>query len=787
MLEKLKRLWQNEFIFLDGAMGTMLQSMGLKPGQGPELLCITEPEKVASVHRGYLNAGCDIIYTNTFGANRLKLAGGPYDTAAVVSAALETARSAIGSGGALAALDVGPLGQMLEPAGTLGFEDAYDLFKEIVTAGEAAGADLVVFETMADLYEVKAAVLAARENTNLPIFVTMTFEEGSRTFYGCSLEAMAVTLDSMGVDAFGVNCSQGPEGLAEIIGRIKNISDIALIVKPNAGLPHPETGLFDMTPKQFAHQMRACAELGVQVVGGCCGTTPEFIFELRAVLGGERRARPKPDGKSRLCSAVKTVAVDGARVVGERINPTGNKPLQRALAEGDLEHILRLGIEQAEAGAHILDVNVGMPGIDAKDWMVRAVKGLQSVVELPLQIDSDDPAVIEAGLRTYNGKALVNSVSADAEKLGLILPLIKKYGGAVVGLTMDERGIPETAGERLERAKTIVGACQNLGIPKQDIYIDCLTLPFSAGQAQAGETLKALALVKEQLEVPTILGVSNASFGLPNRRLAAAGFLHSALMCGLDLAIVNPGHPEMLDAIAVFEMLSGADADCGRYIARFSGGPQSPALAEKFEGDIAQAIFMGLAGEALAITDELLKTMDGLEIADTLLIPALDEVGRRFEAGEIFLPQLIKSSQAAGGAFDAIRAKMARAGAPVERGRVLVATVKGDIHDIGKNIAKTVMENYGYKVIDLGRDVPAERVVQTAIDEDIRLVGLSALMTTTLSSMEQTIAALRQSGHECTVFVGGAVLTPGYAAGIGADFYAKDAKASADIAKKVLG
>ena len=784
------KLLQRDFVFLDSAMGTTLQRMGLPVGELPELLCLSKPEVVREIHRANIEAGSDILYTNTFGANSRKFAHTGVSAVDAITAAVRLAVEARDQSPVLVALDVGPIGELLEPTGTLSFEDAYEVFREIVTAGEQAGADLVVFETMADLYEVKAAVLAAKENTKLPVFVTMTFEENRRTFTGCLPESMAVLLDGLGVAALGINCSQGPAGLLPIVESIRSITALPLILKPNAGMPDPDTGLFAMTAKQFAQEMTGCADLGVQIIGGCCGTTPEFIKELKTAFAGKKRAPREVDAVSRLCSPTKAVAIKGVRIIGERINPTGNTRLQKALREDDLEFILAQGVEQADAGAHILDVNVGLPGIDQTAWMTRVVKGLQGVVDLPLQIDADDPKVIEAGLRVCNGKAIVNSVNGDEKTLEAVLPLVKKYGAAVVGLTLDSRGIPPTAKERLAVAKTILAAAKRHGIKETDVYIDCLTLPFSAGQAAAYETLRSVALVKKELGVHMVLGVSNASFGLPNRDLIASSFLTMAMDRGLDLAIINPNSAAMRDAVFAFELLNGSDRDCAAYVDRYGA---SSAAREKppentGENDVTAAILKGLKEDAVRITKKLLENTEGLEIVNTLLIPALDEVGRRFEAGEIFLPQLIQSSQAAGGAFDVVKASIEKkGGASVAKGKILVATVKGDIHDIGKNIAKTVLSNYGYHVIDLGRDVPIEKIVNTAVREEIRLVGLSALMTTTLKSMEATILALRASGHACTVFAGGAVLTPDYAKKIGADYYAKDAKASVDIAKEVLG
>lgn len=778
-----------ELILLDGAMGTMLQAAGLGLGERPELFGLEHPEVVEGVHRAYLEAGSRVLYANTFGANAHKLSGTGCTVEEVIAANVSTARRVAGDR-AKVALDVGPIGELLEPMGTLSFEDAYEIYGQMVRAGEAAGADLVVFETMTDLAEVRAAVLAAREQSEkkLPIWVTMSFEASGRTFTGTTVACMACTLSALGVDAMGVNCSLGPKEILPLIREMGEWTAKPLIVKPNAGLPDPATGQYDMDAAEFARQMEAFTALGVHILGGCCGTTPAFIRALAGLEPAEPEERPAP--RQGVCSASHMTELSGVRVIGERINPTGKKRFQQALRERDFNYIMERAIEQAEAGADILDINVGLPGIDEPEMMTQVVRAVQSVVDLPLQIDSSDPAAIEAGLRACTGRAIVNSVNAEPENLRRILPLVRKYGAAVVGLTMDKGGIPQSAGERLELARRIVQTALSYGIPKRDVLIDCLTLTISAQQDQAMETLKAVRAVHEQMGLHCVLGVSNISFGLPQRGHVTVSFLTQAMACGLDLPIVNPNQREVMDAVAAFRAISGEDADCGSYIARFARQAEEPKPSGAPGGEmtVQDAILKGLKQETANLTARLLETMDELDVINQKLIPALDVVGERYEKQIIFLPQLINAANAACAGFDLIRDRIAaRGGESVSKGKILLATVEGDIHDIGKNIVRVVLENYGYQVLDLGRDVPVQRVVEAAVAQDIRLVGLSALMTTTVESMRRTIAALRESGHPCKIFVGGAVLTPDYAREIGADYYAKDAKASADIAKEVLG
>ena len=780
---------ENEIILLDGAMGTMLQAAGLPMGELPEVWNLTHPEVVADIQRRYVEAGSRVLYTNTFGANRLKAARCGHSVAELVAGGVRCARTAAGDEKIRVALDIGPIGQLLEPLGTLRFEEAYELFREQVVAGAEAGADLIAIETMSDLYEVKAAVLAAKENCDLPVWVTMTFEQSGRTFVGVTVPAMALTLTGLGVDAMGFNCSLGPQELLPLVEELRQWTDKPLILKPNAGLPDPATGEYKISGAAFARDMLAALPLGVRILGGCCGTRPDFIRDLSVVMKDAAPAEAAPAVKHGVCSGRRAAELDGVRVIGERINPTGKKRFQQALRENDIDYILERAIEQQDAGADILDVNVGLPGIDEPAMMTRVVKALQSVTDLPLQIDSSDPAAIEAGLRAVNGKAIVNSVNGRREVLEAVLPLCKKYGAAVVGLCMDESGIPADWRGRADIARRILDAALSYGIPREDVYIDCLTLTVSVQQEQARETLRALRWVKEELGLHTVLGVSNISFGLPARETVTASFLTQALYAGLDLPILNPNLQAVMDAVAAFRVLSGEDRGSAAYIERFSARPESrPVLLPESGLSIEDAILRGLGGETARLTVRALMERDELSVINELLIPALDKVGEKYEKQEIFLPQLISAANAACEGFELIKDRIARRGGEsVSRGKIVLATVHGDIHDIGKNIVRVVLENYGYTVIDLGRDVPAQEVVDAVLREKAGLVGLSALMTTTVLSMAETIKAIRRSGSDCKIMVGGAVLTEDYAMQIGADFYAKDAKQSADIAKRVLG
>ncbi len=777
-------LKNNNVVLLDGAMGTMLQKSGLEAGASPELLNLENPGLIESVHRKYIEAGSQIVYANTFGANRYKLKNKSVEE--VVSAGIAIAKKAC-DGKALAALDIGPVGQLLEPSGTLTFEEAYDIFKEQVIAGRDA--DVIVFETMTDLYELKAAVLAAKENSDKPIMCTMTFEENYRTFTGCCISSMALVLNGLGVDAVGINCSLGPKQLAPLCEELLKWTDIPVILKPNAGLPDPVTGAYDVTPEQFAKEMKVAAEKGVKLFGGCCGTTPEYIAALKSELCDVVPQKTKAEKCAAVCTPSKTIVINQPRIIGERINPTGKKLFKEALRENNMGYILNQAVEQIHAGADILDVNVGLPEIDEKEMMIRAVKQIQSITDTPLQIDSTIPEVLEAALRVYNGKAIVNSVNGEEKSLETVLPLVKKYGAAVVGLTLDKDGIPPKAEQRFAIAEKILKRALEYGIPKEDVYIDCLTLTASAEQEAVMETLKALGRVKSELGLKTVLGVSNISFGLPNRPMINQNFLTMALTYGLDLPIINPNVDAMTGAVRAYKLLSNIDKNSAEFIAAYNDAAPAAASVAKTEGvTLAYAVENGLKEESAKATALELEKREPMEIINEILIPALDKAGTQFESGKIFLPQLILTAGAAQAAFSVIKEKMANENSnPVSRGKIVLATVKGDIHDIGKNIVKVLLENYGYTVIDLGKDVPCEDVVAAAVEHDVKLVGLSALMTTTLGAMEETIKLIRESGHECKIVVGGAVLTPEYAEKIGADFYAKDAKESCDIAKKVIG
>ncbi len=798
---------QSNTILLDGGMGTMLQAAGLKLGARPEELNITDPALIEGIHGQYAAAGSRIVNANTFGASAHKLAGSTYTLEQVITAGIENCKHACAPYGALTALDVGPLGELLEPSGTLAFEDAVAEYARIVKAGEAAGADLIFFETYTDLYELKAALLAAKENTHLPILASMSFEAGGRTFTGCTVESFAATARGLGADAVGINCSLGPKEIFPMAKRLAEAvpGNFPVFVKPNAGLPRADGSGYDITPQLFALQMKPYRELHLFAAGGCCGTTPEFIKLLNGTFAGCTPGRPAHRMPSVLCTPVDTVTVDGITVVGERINPTGKKRFQQALREGDMNYVLEQAVSQAEAGAQILDVNVGAPGVDEPVLMEQVVKALQSVTSLPLQLDSSNVEALARGLRVYNGKPIVNSTNGEPEKLAAILPLCKKYGAAIVGLAIDEKGIQPKAADRVAIARRITEAALAAGIPREDIYIDCLTLTASAQQEDVLATVQALEACKKELGVRTVLGVSNISFGLPCRAYLNTTFLTMAMYAGLDLAIMNPSSEEMMAAVYAYNVLTNRDKQSTKYIERFADRvPASTALAQaakavpaasaaeaELTGPYAalmKAVEKGLKGDAAAHTRALLAEKQPLEVVDEALIPALDIVGAKYEKGTLFLPQLLQAASAAQSAFEEIKTAIAQKGeGSASKGRIVLATVKGDVHDIGKNIVRVILENYGFEVLDLGRDVPVETVVDTVREKDVHLVGLSALMTTTLKSMEETIAALHAAKLDCKIMVGGAVLTPEYAEKIGADWYAKDAKRSADIAKEFFG
>lgn len=796
---------------LDGGMGTMLQSAGMSPEETTTEFGLAHPEILTQIHKKYIEAGADIVYASTFGTNRFKKKeiGECTLQEAVriqVQAAVKAKEIMAAQGREVAvAIDLGPLGELLEPMGTLSFEDAYDAFREVIQAG-CDLADLIVIETMTDLYEVKAAVLAAKETCDLPVIVTMTFEENGRTFTGVSLEAMVLTLEGLGVDAMGINCSLGPVEIFPMAEKLRSLTDLPLVIKPNAGLPDPATGAYDITCGQFVEKMEDFLKLGIELIGGCCGTTPEYIeglAEIAAKFGGtEDSAKPSEEKKTlQVCSGNTVVTVDHVTVIGERINPTGKKRLKQALLDEDFDYILSQAIEQIDAGAEILDVNVGVPSLDDVKMLPLVIKKLQSITGLPLQIDSGNPEAIEAALRVYNGKAIVNSVNGEEKVMENILPLVKKYGAAVVGLTLDENGIPNKAEDRFAIAKRILKRALEYGIPRENVIIDCLTLTASAQQKEVVETLKAVRMVKEQLGLKTALGVSNISFGLPLRPIINRTFLTMAMECGLDLPIINPNSEDMMASIFAFHVLHNIDENATAFIERYGDAAlETSKISQKKDTavtgssangdgsyDIFYCIEKGMKADTVVAVEKLLQDHTEMELVNDFLIPALDKVGQGFEKGTIFLPQMLQAATAAQAGFDIVKTKLAESDKEtVSLGQVVIATVKGDIHDIGKNIVKVIMENYGFQMIDLGRDVPPETIVETVKEKNIKLVGLSALMTTTLKSMEETIVAVKEAAPDCKVMVGGAVLTADYAEKIGADYYCKDAMKSVEAAQEVF-
>lgn len=788
---EIRDILSKQFIFFDGAMGTMLQSRGLIAGEIPETYNILHPEIIKEIHEKYIEAGSDIITTNTFGANELKLKDTEYSVEEVITKAVEIAKEAKKhSNKKYIALDIGPIGQMLEPIGTLKFERAYEIFKRQVEAGVKAGCDLILIETISDLYEAKAAVLAAKENSKVPVFCTMTFGEDGRTFTGTDPLTMITLLEGLGVDALGVNCSLGPKELIPIVEDILKYSSIPVIVQANAGLPRVENEktIYDIIPEEFAQHVNVMAQRGACILGGCCGTTDEYI---KNVIDNLKDLKPvKLDNKklTSICSSNKSVILgEGVKVIGERINPTGKKKFKEALKSNNIDYILTEAITQVELGADILDVNVGLPEINETEMMIRTIKEIQSIVNTPLQIDSSDPKVIEAAARIYNGKPIINSVNGKEEVMKEIFPIAKKYGACVVGLTLDENGIPSKAEERVKIAEKIINTAKEYGIKKEDILIDCLVLTASAQQEEVIETVKSVRMVKEKFGVSTVLGVSNVSFGLPKREILNQTFLAMTLAEGLDLPILNPGNNAVMDVIKAFKVLANIDKEAKEYVNAYSQVEEKEVPKMKSERDLKEVIVKGLKEEAVQKTKELLETKDSLTIVDEYLIPALDIVGKKYEKGEIFLPQLIQSAETVKNSFVVIKENMDSEGKEqVSKGKIILATVKGDIHDIGKNIVKVILENYGFQIIDLGKDVPIEKVVETAKCENIKLVGLSALMTTTVKSMEDTIKSLRENNVQCKVFVGGAVLNQEYADMINADYYAKDAQESVKIARSLF-
>lgn len=781
-----------EMLLFDGAMGTQLQAKGLKAGELPEIWNLTHKETVRDIHRAYVHAGCDILKANTFGANALKFEGTPYTVSEIVQAAVENARTAAAESAreVYVALDLGPTGKLLKPYGELEFSKAYELYKEQIVAARE-NVDFILIETMGDLYEIKAAVLAAKENTDLPIAVTMIFDEQGKLLTGADIETALFTLEGLGVDMIGFNCGLGPVQMLPFVRKIGAISSTPIAVNPNAGLPECIDGVtsYNVSPAEFSAALSEIAGCdGVWAVGGCCGTTPAHLEAAVHACKGVTPKAIKEKDFTAVTSYGKTVYMgEHPILIGERINPTGKKRLKAALVEGDEGYIFSEAVAQADGGAHVLDVNVGLPEIDEPTVLERTVQGLQGITDLPLQIDTSDPVAMERALRIYNGKPLINSVNGKQESMDAVFPLAKKYGGVVVCLTLDEHGIPDSAEGRIQIAEKIIKTAESYGISKKNLIIDTLAMTVSTGADNAKITLEALRYIRRTLGVHTVLGVSNISFGLPKRDSINAAFFTLAMENGLSAGIINPKSDVMMNAYYAFCALKGLDENFEQYIGHVtdSAAPANPGMGT----DLKTAVIKGLKAEAGEQAKTLLKDVLPLDIINTHLIPALDTVGQGFEKGTIFLPQLLMSADAAKAAFDEIKQVIAQSGAPAndeKKNKIVIATVKGDIHDIGKNIVKVLLENYGFDVIDLGKDVPPEVILETAKRENVRLVGLSALMTTTVANMEITIDLFRREYPDCKIMVGGAVLTQDYANRIGADFYSKDAMGSVRYAEKLF-
>lgn len=781
-----------KLLFFDGGMGTLLQEKGLKPGELPETWNLNHPEDIIGIHQAYIEAGSDIVLTNTFGANALKFKDDTYPLKKIVEAAVQNVKTAQERAGkkVYTALDVGPTGKLLKPMGDLDFEDAYNAFKEVMIYGEQAGVDLIHIETMSDTYEIKAAVLAAKENTKLPVFVTAIFDERKKLLTGADIPVFVSMLEGLRVDALGINCGLGPKQMFPMLEELQKYSSLPIVVKPNAGLPKQRGNetYYDVEPEEFAQTMEKIVDMGGAVIGGCCGTTPDHIRAMIAMCK-DKNVKPITKKTETIVSSYGKSVIfgNGSKIIGERINPTGKKKFKQALKDHDLDYILKEGIMQEEKGAHILDVNVGLPDIDEKQMMIEAITSLQGVTSLPLQIDTVDINAMEAALRIYNGKPMVNSVSGKKESMDAVFPLIQKYGGVVVGLTLDENGIPATADGRVEIAKKIIAEAAKYGIDKKDIVIDVLAMTISSEPQGAIITLDALHRVRHELGVHTILGVSNISFGLPMRPIVNSHFYTMAMYNGLSCGIVNPASEEMMKSFDAYHALMNYDTNCERYIGKYSGQTTTVSAAQTGSMTLQMAIEKGVKDEARLITLEQVKTEQPLDIINSQLIPALDHVGKGFEKGTVFLPQLLMSAEAAKTAFAVLKEQMSgNEDAEEKKEKVVLATVKGDIHDIGKNIVKVLLENYSFDVIDLGKDVPPETILEAVQEQDVKLVGLSALMTTTVVSMEETIKLLRKEAPDCKVMVGGAVLNQDYADMIGADFYGKDAMQSVYYAQKLL-
>lgn len=796
-----------ELLFLDGGMGTLLQAEGLAPGELPETWNIEHPEKVEAIHRRYYEAGSDVVLANTFGANVCKFHDDRYTVEEVIRAGIANAKRAgeqIGKE-TYVALDMGPTGKLLKPMGDLDFDDAYEAFAEAVRYGEKYGADLIHIETMSDTYEVKAAILAAKENSSLPVFVTMIFDERGKLLTGGDVPSVVAMLEGLRVDALGLNCGLGPKQMLPILNDLRRYTSLPIIVKPNAGLPKQKNGetYYDVEPDEFARIMQEVVKEGACVIGGCCGTTPEHIKKLVEECKDLPLREIEKKHDTIVSSYGQAVILDDMpRIIGERINPTGKKKFKEALKNEDMDYILKEAITQQDKGAHILDVNVGLPDIDEVAMMEKVVKELQSVTSLPLQIDTVDGKAMERAMRIYNGKPMINSVNGKQVSMDEVFPLIRKYGGVVVGLTIDEEGIPKDAEGRVRVAGKIINEAAKYGIDKKDIVIDVLTMTISSEKDGAQVTLEALKRVREEFGVRTVLGVSNISFGLPRRPIVNSYFYAMAMQNGLTAGIINPSSEDMMKAYRSYNALMGFDENCTNYISTYAGTTETVTVqasqaaaaagnapkAAGVEMTLKYAIERGLKEEAHHITRDLIGTREPLDIIQEELIPALNVVGEGFEKGTVFLPQLLMSADAAKIAFAVIKDVLASSGQEEEKKeKIILATVKGDIHDIGKNIVKVLLENYGFDVIDLGKDVPPEAIVEKAVEENVTLVGLSALMTTTVVSMEETIKLLREKKPDCKVMVGGAVLNQDYADMIGADFYGKDAMQSVHYAQKFFG
>jgi len=784
-----------EMLFFDGAMGTILQGKGLKPGEIPEIWNKTHRDTVLEIHKSYLDAGCNIIKANTFGANPFKFKDTAYTCEEIVAEGIQIVKDAISLSGkdAYAALDIGSLGKLLKPLGDLEFEAAYEAFKTMCIAGEKAGADLCLIETVSDTYEIKAAVLAAKENTNLPVVVTMIFDESGKLLTGADVAAATAMLEGLRVDAIGFNCGLGPVQMKKLLPELHRVCSLPIVINPNAGLPVVVDGktMFNVDPEEFAHLMKEIATSGASILGGCCGTTPEHLKATIELCKDIKPMEIKDKGLSVISSYSHTVEFNNRpKIIGERINPTGKSRFKQALRDNDLEYILKEALTQQDKGAHILDVNVGLPEIDEVTMMERTITGIQSIIDLPLQIDTSDTVAMEKAMRVYNGKPLINSVNGKQESMDAVFPLVAKYGGMVVCLALDEEGIPETAEGRIKVAQKIVDEAAKYGISKKDLMIDTLAMTISTGQENSKITLDSLHYIRNTMNIHTVLGVSNVSFGLPQRENVNTAFFTIALANGLSAGIINPSSETMMKAYHSFCALNGSDEQCIDYINQYSNTDSaisSKPLQAGEEITLFDAVVKGLAESAYTAAKAMLQTKEPLALIDEDLIPALDKVGQGFENKTLFLPQLLMSADAAKAGFNAIKEVLSQKGSvSASKGTVIIATVKGDIHDIGKNIVKVLLENYSFDVIDLGKDVAPELIVKTAVENNVKLIGLSALMTTTVANMEVTIKQIKAALPDCKVMVGGAVLTQTYADMIGADFYSKDAMGSIRYANELF-